>query len=385
MYYGTSFDNRIAVAVSANPAGPFEYYGEVHYADGTRYGGRPQELIRFDPGVLTDDYGRIWLYTGFCPTLPIFQLLAKMNRMTINALGNQVAELAQDMLTIITDPVYLLPGKDNSNGTGFEGHEFYEASSIRKFHGKYYAIYSTYLSHELAYAVSEYPNRDFHYGGTLHSNGNILAEGETPEYFWGNNHGSIELVNGRYYVFGHRQTNCNECSRQGVAEPIRFENGKFFPAEMTSQGLYGEPLPLDVTYEAGIACVLYGKQGALKITKARKSRFPYITQEGFDREHSPKQFVANIHDSTTVGYKYFDFTYAESIALTLRGWARGELLLAAKPDGIPFCKIPLNGTLKSITSPISAPRKVSALYFRFKGLGCFDLIDLRITGSARKA
>lgn len=61
------------------------------------------------------------------------------------------------------------------------------------------------------------------FGGTLHSNGNILSEGQQATYFWGNNHGSIERINCRFYAFGHRQTNCNECTRQGVAEPLRFE------------------------------------------------------------------------------------------------------------------------------------------------------------------
>ena len=37
------------------------------------------------------------------------------------------------------EPRFLIPGKLNSAGTGFEGHEFYEASSLRKFDGKYYA------------------------------------------------------------------------------------------------------------------------------------------------------------------------------------------------------------------------------------------------------
>ncbi len=31
------------------------------------------------------------------------------------------------------------------------------------------------------------------------------------------------------------------------------------------------------TYEAGIACVLYGKQGACKTTKTNKRSYPYIT------------------------------------------------------------------------------------------------------------
>ena len=67
----------------------------------------------------------------------------------------------------------LIPGYKNSAGTGFEGHEMYEASSMRKINGRYYFIYSSRLSHELAYAVSDYPDRDFRYGCAIISNGDI--------------------------------------------------------------------------------------------------------------------------------------------------------------------------------------------------------------------
>lgn len=383
LYYGTDFDNRIGVAVSSRPEGPYEYYGDVKYPDGTRYGGRPGELLRFDPGVLADDDGRIWLYTGFCPTDPWFQTVARKNDVTITPVGSQVAELARDMLTVKSPPLPLLPGKGNAAGTGFEGHEFYEASSMRKFDGKYYAIYSSYLSHELAYAVSDHPDRDFVYGGTLHSNGNILAERESPTYFWGNNHGSIERVSGQYYIFGHRQTNCNECTRQGVAEPIRFEGGRFFPAEMTSQGLYGKPLPPDVTYEAGIACVLYGKQGACKTTRTRKFTHPYITQRGTDREGDPDQYVANIRSGTVVGYKYFDLTDVKSVTVDIKGFARGRLLMSTTENGPSIGEIPVDFSTQRQTAMLHDAHGVSALYFRYEGIGRLALMT--VTLNSREA
>lgn len=157
MYYGLDFVNRIAVAVSDTPAGQYEYYGEVVYPDGIRYGGRDKELFRFDPAILADDDGRIWLYTGFSPKEPYFQTVAEKENMTIETMGNCVVELERDMKTIKSDSIPLLPGVDNSKGTGFEGHEFYEASSIRKFNGKYYFIYSSFLS--LNYSRSNSNNR----------------------------------------------------------------------------------------------------------------------------------------------------------------------------------------------------------------------------------
>ena len=378
MYYGMNFVNRIAVAVADRPEGPYEFYGEVRYPDGIRYGGRKDELLRFDPGVFIDDDGRIWLYTGFSPTMKLFKLLAKKINATIDASGSQVVQLEDDMLTVKSEPHYLLPGKETAAGTGFEGHEFYEASSMRKFDGKYYAIYSSFLSHELAWAVSDHPDRGFAYGGTLHSNGNILKDGDAPLYFWGNNHGSIEKIGNEYYVFGHRQTNCTECSRQGVAEKIRFENGRFCPAEMTSQGLYGKPLPCNVTYEAGIACVLYGKRGAKKTTAMSRRMDPYITQTGTDRESDPCQYVANITDGTVIGYKYLDLTGAGSISVKLKGYAFGTLTVSGEPDENPFAQITVRPGDNDLTVPFSAPEGASALYFRFSGIGKLHLYSFCI-------
>lgn len=379
MYYGTDFDNRIGVAVSPRPEGPYEYYGEVKYPDGTRYGGKPKELLRFDPGVLADDDGRVWLYTGFCPTDPWFQTIAQKNNVTIAAIGSQVAELERDMLTIKTPPILLLPGKETATGTGFEGHEFYEASSMRKFAGKYYAVYSSLLSHELAWAVSDYPDQGFRYGGTLHSNGNILSADAKATYFWGNNHGSIEKICEHYYVFGHRQTNCNECTRQGVAERLCFANGKFLPAEMTSQGLYGKPLPLDTFYEAGVACVLYGRNGACKTTFTNKQSHPYITQEGVDRENDPNQYVANIRNGTIIGYRYFDLTNADSITVTMKGFAHhGILFVSTTEDGAAIGEIPIRFFTSQQTAKLHGISGVSALYFRYEGFGRLDLMKIKI-------
>lgn len=42
------------------------------------------------------------------------------------------------MLTIREAPVFVAPGCEYGAGTGFEGHEFFEASSIRKVGDTYY-------------------------------------------------------------------------------------------------------------------------------------------------------------------------------------------------------------------------------------------------------
>ena len=377
LYYGLEWYNRIGVAVAEKTAGPYEYYGEVRYADGTRYGGKPNERIRFDPAVLHEN-GVTYLYTGFSSDR--MKWVADHAKICITAEGSTVVRLGKDMLTIEGAPKSLIPGTVNSKGTGFEGHEFYEAMSMRKFEGKYYAIYSSVLSHELAYAVSDRPDGGFQFGGALHSNGNILG-GSPAQYYWGNNHGGIECVNGKYYIFGHRQTGRNEASRQGIAEPIRFENGKFFPVEMTSQGPYGKPLPAKGSYEAGIACVLKSKKGACKVTEMRGKKHPYITQDGADRESDPAQYIANFGDGCVAGFKYFDFPVNTILQIRVRGsrkkHVKGRMQIADNEKFTNSVETQVDCQEETVIALKIPFQDVKPLYFRYTGKGAIDIMEYR--------
>ncbi|MEK5377846.1 MULTISPECIES: family 43 glycosylhydrolase [Paenibacillus] len=66
LYYAFDLLGVIAVAVSDTPAGKYEFYGHVHYVDGTLLGDKEGDTFQFDPSVLVDDDGRMHLYTGFC-------------------------------------------------------------------------------------------------------------------------------------------------------------------------------------------------------------------------------------------------------------------------------------------------------------------------------
>ena len=60
----------MGVAVCDTPAGEYEFLGHIHYADGTLWGRRRGDQLPFDPGVLADDDGRVWLYSGFYNAVP---------------------------------------------------------------------------------------------------------------------------------------------------------------------------------------------------------------------------------------------------------------------------------------------------------------------------
>ena len=214
MYYCLDKVPIVSVAVCDTPAGKYEFYGHVHYQDGTRLGERQGDEPQFDPGVITED-GKTYLYTGFCG-------MGDKSRT-----GAFCTVLDRDMLTIIKDPVRVVPGCMYSEGSGFEGHAFFEASSIRKRGDTYYYIYSSQVMHELCYATSKYPDKDFKYGGVIVSNADIGIDSYKPKEMVagtvGNDHGSIVQIGDDWYIFYHRQTNGTWFSRQGCAEKIKFE------------------------------------------------------------------------------------------------------------------------------------------------------------------
>lgn len=173
-----------------------------------------------------------------------------------------VTVLKPDMVTIAEPPVRVAPGCEYSAGTGFDGHEFFEASSIRKRGDLYYFIYSSVVMHELCYAVSKEPTRGFTYGGVLVSNCDLHIDSykpaDMPAAYGSNNHGSMVEIGGEWYIFYHRHTNGTRYSRQGCAEKLAIiPDGSIRQAEITSCGLNGGPLEGTGEYPAYIACNLF--------------------------------------------------------------------------------------------------------------------------------
>lgn len=342
LYYCFAWANYIGVAVSNQPQGPFAYYGQVKREDGSIFGAGKHERNPFDPAVLCEN-GKVYLYTDYSTVSDQMQKLMKnLFGITLEKLGGRVLTLKEDMLTVVEEKP-LLPGIDNSKGTGFEGHEFYEASSIRHFGDKYYFVYSSSLSHELCYAVSNRPDGDFVYGGTIVSNGDIGYLGREEKdaiNYWGNNHGGIECINGEYYVFHHRQTSQTEASRQGCAEKITIdEKGKIAQVPITSCGLNGGALKAVGNYPAYIACILQSKVGACKSTKCGrrgKNVHPYIFQDQKDGEEGA-QYIANIQDGARFGYRYFELN-APTLSVVTRG-GNGTLEVFVDQEVKPVCTI----------------------------------------------
>lgn len=207
------------------------------------------------------------------------------------------------------------------------GHGFFEASSIRKVNDTYYFVYSSQNNHELCYATSKYSDKDFEFRGTIVSNGDVGFRGRKEKdrlNTTGTTHGSIECINGDWYVFYHRVTHGTDYSRQICAEKISIlPDGSIPQVEMTSCGLNNGDLLGKGEYPAIICCNLTNGRMPHTANKVKKN-IPTVMHCGDDR------YVANIGKATRVVYKYFDLTKTNRITVKARG--NGRLLVLTDDD-----------------------------------------------------
>lgn len=190
LYYSAKDSYKISVAVCDTPAGQYEYLGDVHAEDGYACGTRPGEWMEFDPAVLVDTDGRVWLYSGTG---------GKAEGPEKNqhpAVGAFVRELAPDMLTAKGKAKIIMPRKKH----GLSKPAFFEGSSIRKIGSLYYFVYAATDLSGLHYCTSSHPDRDFVYRGRVHSTSDFGLQGHglsNPLYPVGNSHGGLAFLNGQ--------------------------------------------------------------------------------------------------------------------------------------------------------------------------------------------
>ena len=400
LYYVYDKVGFVSVAVCDTPSGHYKFYGYVHYKDGIRLGERKGDLPQFDPAVLCEGE-KTYLYTGFSG-----------NGMK-ERFGAMVTVLGKDMLTVEEEPCVIVPGdcytletdsaleaarvqkekmdchyklSSVKNWKSFKNHAFFEASSIRKIGDSYYFIYSSQVMHELCYAVSKNPCEGFVYQGVIVSNCDMHIGTYKPEEmsaaYGANNHGGIEYINGSYYVFYHRHTNGTWFSRQGCAEKIEIqENGKIPQVEITSCGLNEGPLIAEGEFPAYIACNLFTDNPSIYVSP----KFPKVSQDGCDEEDgSPfggigqgknvrdTSYIKDITNSTTIGFKYFEFRNVKKVGVKVRGYFHGEFEVRTKWDGELLGKIPLGDTSnfwEERMSEIKLPNGISSFYLTFMGEG----------------
>lgn len=412
---GSSGHNSVHVAVCDTPAGRYEYLGLVRNPDGTPH----HRYLMGDPAVMNDD-GVIRLYAGWSLSLVaagahshgsgfegekkmdassgqvsqlpkpgdpemniklafLYEILFKRSVDQVRDLeyplmGANAFELEDDMLTVKAGPYRIIPGQfDTPEDSSFYGHAFYEASSIRKINGLYYFIYSSENSNELCYATSRYPDRDFVYGGTIISNGDVGYHGLKPEdrlNMTANDHGSLENIQGQWYIFHHRQTHRSTFSRQACAEKVSIlPDGRIPQVECTSMGFHPGPLETSGTIPAPVCCVLTNGHMPHCTNTILTDDIPYITHQEEER------FITGIRSGTRIEYKYFAFEGRTSLRILIRGQGQGCFHIytgEAHVAEIPVC--PSETWIWMDTSFIA--NGVMPLKLIYEGNGSIDLKEL---------
>ena len=363
LYYVLDKVSVVSVAVCDTPAGSYTFLGYVHYPDGTRLGEREGDEPSFDPAVLTEG-DTTYLYLGFC------------GRGDKSRTGCMATILEKDMLTVKESPVRVAPGSEYSEGTGYEGHAFFEAPSIRKVGDSYYLVYSSQVMHELCYASSNQPTSGFTYGGVLVSNCDLWIDtykpALTPAAYGANNHGGLVEIGGKWYIFYHRHTGGTWYSRQGCAEPILLmPDGHFPQVEMTSCGLNGGPLRGEGEYPAYIACNLFTDKPSMYVGE---EGCPRVIQDGRDGDEEDG-YIANIKNSATAGFKYFDCRGVKAISVKTRGYAGGKIEVRTSIEGEVLAELPIpfSNVWETITAPLDLPDGVYAIYLTYRGDGTASL------------
>lgn len=190
-------DGGEGVAVSDCPQGPFTQ-------------ARQMPCGGIDPAVFADDDGQVYYYWS--------QFFGKGVRLNEDLVSFSPENVVEDLVTE-------------------QEHFFHEGSSMRKIGDTYYYIYADMERGRptaLGYSTSKDPLGPFTYRGI------IIDNAACDPQSW-NNHGSIECVNGQWYVCYHRSTRNSRRFRHLCMEKIEIlPDGTIPEVKMTSQGV-GEP------------------------------------------------------------------------------------------------------------------------------------------------
>jgi len=340
--HDTDNKRRGMVCKGDSPVGPF---APVNLnADGKTL--KEGSVLGFDPSVYIEDIAdpadpdyktgfRAYAFWGFKSSTG-----AQLDPNTMYSVrpGTAVMEHfvpASDSYGVVRDPAGTVYSQVY-HGEDLRNYNFFEASSIRKVGNKYVWIYSGYSGPDyglpstnsaLRYAYGDTPVGPWKSGGVLvDSRAPVLSPDGTriiesqPGH---NTHGSLQLINGQWYVFYHRSPRGYGFARQAMVAPVQivadersvadggrvvirgydpyapktlweahaFDGETYTGAECTSEGFHIFGLDPYRFYSAGYACYLSDMQAQ---------------QDSWDIWDN-QMIMANVKGGAVIGYKYFGF------------------------------------------------------------------------------
>ncbi|MBO4315518.1 MAG: hypothetical protein J5867_06115 [Prevotella sp.] len=303
-------------------------------------------LIDFDPSVFVEqvtdkndpDYARgyrAYVYYGFRHSTA-YEL--DPNNMYAVRPGTEIHDYfipASERYGVVRDPEGTkYPSLYQGQNPG--DFNFFEASSIRQVGNKYVMVFSGYSGPDyglgstnsaLRYAFGDSPLGPWRSGGVLVDSRGVVSNEDgthlTTTNFAHNTHGSIQEINGQWYVFYHRPPRGFGNARQAMVAPVKIvwdkksvadggivkitaydpysknnewtaaasDGTEYRGAEITSEGFQIYGLPPYQYYSAGIACYITGNEWL---------------QDSFDNWDNSMD-LAGITNGGIIGFKYFGF------------------------------------------------------------------------------
>ncbi len=336
------------------PNGPFVPINLT--SDGTRC--LPGSLIDFDPSVFIEpvndkkdkDYNkgyRAYVFYGFQHSTA-----CELDQNTMYS-KRPGTELIDPFIPASSRDRKLLDKEGSVYKALYKGQDpldfnFFEASSIRQVGNKYVMVFSGYSGPEyglgntnsaLRYAYGDSPLGPWRSGGVLVDSRGVVPNKDASKLITTNaghnTHGSIQEINGQWYVFYHRPPRGFGNARQAMVAPIKIEwdkkpvakggkvrivgydpfaknnewtakasdGNEYTGAEVTSEGFNIFGLPPYGYYSAGIACYMDGPNA---------NQYMQDNHDVWDNSMD----LAGLQNGSVIGFKYFNF---EGLAQDTKG------------------------------------------------------------------
>jgi hypothetical protein len=334
---------RVPMVCKGNrPNGPFVPVNLIE--DGSRC--LPGSLIDFDPSVFIEpvtnkkdpdfDKGfRAYVFYGFQHSTA-----CELDQNTMYS-KREGTELIDPFIPASSRDGKLLDKEGSEYKALYQGQNpldfnFFEASSIRQVGNKYVMVFSGYSGKEygldntnsaLRYAFGDSPLGPWRSGGVLVDSRGVVENEDGSSLITTNaghnTHGSLQQINGQWYVFYHRPPRNFGYARQTMVAPVKItwdkkpvaKGGKvtitaydpytkdnrwtaraadgteYTGAEVTSEGFQIFGLPPYQYYSAGLACFMSDQQWL---------------QDQFNVWNNSMD-LAGINNGGIVGFKYFGF------------------------------------------------------------------------------
>ena len=338
---------RVAMVCKGDrPNGPFTPVNLTE--DGTQC--VPGSLIDFDPSVFIEkisdkkdpDYNigyRAYVFYGFQHSTA-----CQLDQKTMYS-KREGTELIDPFIPASSQDGRLLDKEGSEYKALYKGQNpldfnFFEASSIRQVGNKYVMVFSGYSGKEyglgntnsaLRYAYGDSPLGPWRSGGVLVDSRGVVPNADGSKLITTNaahnTHGSLQEINGQWYVFYHRPPRGFGNARQPMVAPVKItwdkkpvakggqvritgydpfvknnewtakasDGNEYTGAEVTSEGFNIFGLPPYNYYSAGIACFMNGGTNSNE-----------WMQDNHDVWNNSMD-LAGITNGGIVGFKYFGF------------------------------------------------------------------------------